>query len=63
MRLYQMLGMIYRRIVAVDEMIIVDNAIEIKNLGAVVETRLLVVVQRVQVVRVMTLRQRDNAVA
>lgn len=61
MRFIQVLGMIRWRRVVIQQMIIVYEAVEIENLW-VVEARLLIVVHRIQVVRVMTLWERDNAV-
>lgn len=61
MRLVQMLGVIDGRRVAY-QMIVVDNAVDVENLR-IVKARLLVIVYCVQVVRVLTLRERDNAVA
>lgn len=61
MRLVQMLGVIDGRRVAY-QMIVVDNAVDVENLR-IVKARLLVIVHCVQVVRVLTLRERDNAVA
>lgn len=61
MRLVQMLGVIDGRCVAY-QMIVVDNAVDVENLR-IVKARLLVIVHCVQVVRVLTLRERDNAVA
>lgn len=57
----QMLGMIDRRGVC-DQVIVVDDAVDVEDLW-IVETRFLVVVHRVQVVRMLTLRQWDDTIA
>lgn len=60
-RFAQWLRMIDGRCVAGDQMIIIDAVVDVQDLRTI-EACLLIVVHRIQVVRVLTLRQRDDTV-